>query len=126
MNQNNRVVSGQVSDATLVDGYHSSSIVILHRKDRRWKEMLGDGLLLRFRDPTNVYQIMIKMADFVVAPQEAKLSLRCWLLFRMLWGSLVIRYMTIVALATHHNRHRKHDYPVSSSDTNFRNLSCYE
>ena len=86
--------------------------------------MLGDGLLLRFRDPTNVYQIMIKMADFVVAPQEAKLSLRCWLLFRMLWGSLVIRYMTIVALATHHNRHRKHDNPVTSSYENSRKFSC--
>ena len=49
------MVSGQVYDTTVVDDDHTLNIVISLRKDGRRKEMLRDGLLLRFRDPTSVY-----------------------------------------------------------------------
>ena len=47
------MVSEQVYDATVVDDDHSSNIVISLRKERRRKEMLRDGLLLKVRDPTS-------------------------------------------------------------------------
>ena len=53
MNHNNGIVSGQVHETSVVDGYHSSDSEILGTKDRRRKEMLGDDVLLRFIDPTN-------------------------------------------------------------------------
>ena len=70
MNHNNGIVSGQVHETSVVDGYHSSDSEILGTKDRRRKEMLGDDVLLRFIDPTIACYIMIKTTIFTIAPQE--------------------------------------------------------
>ena len=47
------MVSEQVYDATVVDDDHSSNIVISLSIERTRKEMLRNGLLLKFRDPTS-------------------------------------------------------------------------
>jgi hypothetical protein len=55
---------------------------------------------------------MIKTTIFAVSQQEEELSLGWWMLLIMLGTSLLNRDMTIEPPATHHKKHRKHDYPV--------------
>ena len=71
--------------------------------------MLEDDIVLRFRVLTNTCEITIKTTIVTVTHQQQKLSLRRLLLIRMLYRSLVNRYMTMGSLATHHNKHRKQD-----------------
>ena len=55
---------------------------------------------------------MNKTAINAVALQHEDLSLRCWLLSRMLYMSPMNRFRVPKSLATRHNKHRKHDYPI--------------
>ena len=55
MNHINGIMSGQVWETSVVDGYYSSDGEFLGTKDRIRKEIFGDDVLLRFIDPTNAY-----------------------------------------------------------------------
>ena len=87
--------------------------------------MLEDDVVLRFRGSTNTYKIVKNTPSLPSRINKKKLSLRCWLLFIMLYKSLVNRFMTIGSLATHRKNHRKHDYRVDSSHANSHIFSCY-
>ena len=80
------------------------------------RTMLGDNVYYRFRDPINVHEIMIKTTIFDITHEQENLSQCCWLLLRMLYWSLVSRYMTRGSLLTMHDKHRKHEYPIITSD----------
>ena len=120
----NRWVRREVYEASAISGYYSSNSIILLKKDRRRKKTVGDDILLMFMDKTNACEITINTTKFAVSPQVAKLSLCCWLLFIKHGRSLVDRHMIIGSPATHHNKHRKHEYPTSSSYSFFHDFLC--
>jgi hypothetical protein len=66
---------------------------------------------------------MIKTTILVVTQQEEILSLGWWLLLIMLGIPRLSRYMTTESPATHHKKHRKHDYPVLPWYTKIRHFS---
>jgi len=53
VNHNNGIVRYQAHKTIVVDAYHPFRSEILGIKGRRRKEMIGDGILLMFRGPTN-------------------------------------------------------------------------
>ena len=119
MNQNYGILSGQVCESSVYDNNYSSNSVILLSKDKKQKDNAWRYILLRFRGPINAHEIMIKTAIFDITHEQENLSLCCWLLLRMLYWSLVSRFMTTGALLTLHTKHRKHDYPLISSIRNW-------
>jgi len=94
-----------------------------------WKKederiMLGNNILLRFRDPIAIHQIMQKTTYFDVTHLHKNMSLCCWQWYRVIHRSTVSRWMTMGSLVTRHKKHRKYHDGVSSAQSNPRHFPC--